>query len=221
MPLKLISLLKFILVLAFGLGLVAGLDRGVAFLFGEQTLAPLVSVLVLAVFSFFLTPAQILVAIPLFAFESFVLIREASAYPLVRTATVVLGGALAWAVRTERLKISAQLKEVDALLSQLPAPWLMLDSSGNILQASRAAVATIGMNLSELQAVSFSYLFSPGEKKGDFIQTFLKVVDHHQGVPGLELISRQSGQAYFASLAPLTTPRGTSVLVVLSPNKSP
>ena len=217
MPPKLISLLKFILALAFGLGLVVGLDRGVAILFGEQTLAPLVSVLVLAVFSFFLTPAQILVAIPLFAFESFVLIREASAYPLVRTATVVLGGALAWAVRTERLKISVQLEEVDTLLSQLPAPWLMVDSSSNILQVSRAAVAILRIPLQELQSSTFSYLFSPAERKGDFIQTFLKVVDHHQGVSGLELICRHSGQTFTASLAPLTNTRGTSVLVVLAP----
>jgi len=221
MPPKLISLLKFILALAFGLGLVVGLDRGVAILFGEQTLAPLVSVLVLAVFSFFLTPAQIIVAIPLFAFESFVLICEASAYPLVRTATVVLGGSLAWAVRRERLKISAQLKEVDTLLGQLPVPWLMVDSSGNILQASKAAVATLGMSVSELQAVSFPYLFSPIEKKGDFIQTFLQVVDHHRGTSGLELICRHSRQAYFASLAPLTTPRRTSVLVALNLKNSP
>jgi len=221
MPPKLISLLKFILALAFGLGLVVGLDRGVAILFGEQTLAPLVSVLVLAVFSFFLTPAQIIVAIPLFAFESFVLIREASAYPLVRTATVVLGGSLAWAVRRERLKISAQLKEVDTFLGQLPVPWLMVDSSGNILQASKAAVATLGMSVSELQAVSFPYLFSPIEKKGDFIQTFLQVVDHHRGISGVELICRHSRQAYSASLAPLTTPRRTSVLVALNLKNSP
>jgi len=221
MKLKRLFFLKYFLILALGLGVVAGLDRAVAFLFGEQTLAPLISLIVLAVFSFFLTPTQILVAIPLFASESYVLIREASAYPLVRTATVVLGGGLAWAVRTERLKISTQLKEVDALLSQLPAPWLMVDSSSNILQASRMAVATLGMSLSKLQSVSFSYLFSPVEKKGDFIQIFLKVVDHHQGVSGLELFCRQSGHAFFASMAPLTTPRGTMVLVVLSPKKSP
>jgi PAS domain S-box-containing protein len=212
---------KLFLTLVFGLGLVAGLDRGIAFLFGEQTLAPLISLLILAGFSFFLSPAQILLSIPLFAFESFVLIREASAYPLVRTATVFLGGALAWAVRTERLKIFAQLVEVDNLLSQLPAPWLMVDSSGNILQASRAAIATLGMSLSQLQTLSFSYLFSPNEKKGDFIQTFLKVVDHHEGVSGLELICRHSGQAYYASLAPLSNPRRTLVLVVLSPKESP
>jgi PAS domain-containing protein len=211
------SFLKFILALVLGLGMVAGLDRGVAILFGEQTLAPLIALLVLAVFSFFLTPAQILLAIPLFAFESFVLIHEASAYPLVRTATVVLGGALAWTVRTERLKISMQLEEVDTLLSQLPAPWLMVDSSSNILQVSRVAVAILGMPLQELQASTFSYLFSPAERKGDFIQTFLKVVDHHQGVSGLELICRHSGQAFTASLAPLTNTRGTSVLVVLAP----
>jgi PAS domain-containing protein len=217
MPLKPLSFLKFILALVIGLGVVAGLDRGIASLFGEQTLAPLISLLILAGFSFFLTPAQILLSIPLFAFESFVLIHEASAYPLVRTATVFLGGALAWAVRTERLRINAQLMEVDTLLSQLPAPWLMVDSSSNILQVSKAAIAILRMPLQELQASTFSYLFSPAERKGDFIQTFLKVVDHHQGVSGLELICRHSGQAFTASLAPLTNARGTSVLVVLAP----
>jgi len=217
MPLKPLSFLKFILALVIGLGVVAGLDRGIASLFGEQTLAPLISLLILAGFSFFLTPAQILLSIPLFAFESFVLIHEASAYPLVRTATVFLGGALAWAVRTERLKISAQLMEVDTLLSQLPAPWLMVDSSSNILQVSRATVAILRIPLQELQSSTFSYLFSPAERKGDFIQTFLKVVDHHQGVSGLELICRHSGQAFTASLAPLTNTLGTSVLVVLAP----
>jgi len=215
------SFLKFILALVLGLGMVAGLDRGVAILFGEQTLAPLIALLVLAVFSFFLTPAQILLAIPLFAFESFVLIHEASAYPYVRTATVFFGGGLAWAVCIERRNISNKLIEIDTLLSQLPAPWLMVDSSGNILQASRIAISTLGLALSEIQASSFSYLFSPNEKKGDFIQTFLKVVDHHQGVSGLELICRHSGCSYYASLAPLSSSRGTSVLVVLSPKKSP
>jgi len=217
---KPLSFLKFLSILAFGLGVVAGLDRGVALIFGEQTLAPLISLLILASFSFLLTPAQILLSIPLFAFESFVLIHEASAYPLVRTATVFLGGALAWAVRTERLKINAQLMEVDTLLSQLPAPWLMVDSSSNILKISRAAVAILGMPLQELQASTFSYLFSPAERKGDFIQTFLKVVDHHQGVSGLELICRHSSQAFTASLTPLSNAHGTSVLVVLAPKES-
>lgn len=213
---KALSTSKFVFLTAIALGIVAGLDRGVAFVFGEQTLAPLASLLFLAAFSFFLSPTQIALTIPFFAVESFVLIREASPYPYVRTASVVLGGMMAWAIRVERLKISTQLSEVDTLLAQLPAPWLMVDSSGNILQASKMAIATLGMSLNELQASSFSFLFSPAERKGDFIQTFLRVVDHHQGVAGLELFSRRSDRVFLASFAPLTSSRGTSVLVVLN-----
>ncbi|NDB97022.1 MAG: hypothetical protein EBZ78_12840 [Verrucomicrobia bacterium] len=214
---KPVSYLNFFLILSLGLLLVAAVDRGVALIFGDHTLAPLVSLLVLAGFSFFLTPNQIMASIPFFALESYFLIREASAYPYVRTATVFFGGGLAWAVCIERRNISNKLFEIDTILSQLPTPWLMVDSSGNILQASHMAISALGLTLPEIQASSFSYLFFPNEKKGDFIQTFLKVVDRHQGVSGLELICRHSGCSYYASLAPLSSSRGTSVLVVLTP----
>ncbi|NDB96231.1 MAG: hypothetical protein EBZ78_08745 [Verrucomicrobia bacterium] len=211
------SFLKFLFLTALGFVAVAATDRGVAWMFGEQTLAPLVSLLVLAGFSFFLTPIQILISLPLFALESYFLIREVSAYPYVRTATVFLGGILAWAVSAERQKISTQFAEIDALLSQLPVPWLRVDASGNILQASQTAILTLGVTLPQLQSSAFSYLFFPNKKKGDFIQTFLRVVDQHQGVSGFELVSRHSGRVYYASLAPLSGSRGTSVLVVLNP----
>lgn len=208
---------KFIFSIVLGALLVAAFDRVVAQFLGEQTIAPLAALILLACFSTYLSPPQILISIPILAIESFVLIREVSAYPYVRTATVALGGILAWVIRRERLRVHLQVSEMETLLAQLPSPWLLIDSSGNILQASRRARTDLGMTLSELQATSFSYLFSPAENKGGFIQTFLNVVDQHQGSSHIEVVSRKSGIPYSVSLAPLTRRQSVFVLAVFSP----
>ena len=77
-----------------------GIERVVSLLYTDQTLAPVLSILCFAILIFFGSPRLILVAIPLFALESYLLIRGLSAYPHIRTISVVMGGLLAyWACR--------------------------------------------------------------------------------------------------------------------------
>ena len=83
-------------------GLIYGLDRAVAYFFSEQTLAPVLAILGLAGLVFLGSPRLILLAIPLFAAESYWIIRDSSMDPHIRTISVVLGGLLAYWANLEK-----------------------------------------------------------------------------------------------------------------------
>ena len=71
-----------IVVIAAMVALIYGIDRGVAHFFSEQTLAPVLAILCFGGLIFVGSPRLILVAIPLFAAESYWIIRDTSILPL-------------------------------------------------------------------------------------------------------------------------------------------
>lgn len=195
-----------------------GIERAVSLLYTDQTLAPVLSILCFAILIFFGSPRLILVAIPLFALESYLLIRGLSAYPHIRTISVVMGGLLAyWACR-QRQNLEERINEMDTILSKMQTPWILCDRSGNIRRMSTPAAQLARANFKDLEGTSFFSKFSGGPSKGELIQKFLKAADSRIAVDRVGLnVADQPGSYIGASFIPIQTKEGTGILVILSP----
>lgn len=203
--------------LAAGLIFVWAVEAGVTHAFGDQTLAPLLSILVLVTFVFIGSPRLILVSIPFFAALTFLLIKDSSKYPFIRTTTMVLGGFLAYWTARQRYILEGRLSEIDMILSKMQTSWILCDRSGSIRRMSTPAAQLAQANFKDLEGTSFFSKFSAGPSKGELIQKFLKAADSRMSVDrvGLNLVDRP-GSHTDASFIPVQTKEGTGILVVLS-----
>ena len=203
------------------LGLVVGIESGATYFFGHQTLAPLLSILSLSILAFYCSPRHLLLSTPLFMLLSYLLIQEHSPYPLVRTFTVLLGGVLAVWIGSSRQKLQRQQDEIETILSFMPLPWLLADSSGNILRISSALQRLFGSSHSNLINTSFFSLFSAAQNRGEFIRLFLDTADNSVPHPGLNLtLANPPHTRFIAALSSLPSPNGHSVLIILNPSSS-
>ena len=202
------------------LGLVWGIESSATFLFGPQTLAPLLSILSLSILAFYCSSRLLILSAPLFILLSYLLIQAHSPYPLVRTFTVLLGGILAVWVGSSREKLQRQQDEIETILSYMPLPWLLADSSGNILRLSSALQKFLGPR-SNLINTSFFSLFSAAQNRGEFIRLFLDTADNSVTHPGLNLtLANPPHTRFIASLSSLPSSSGHSVLIILNPSAS-
>jgi len=200
------------------IGLVWGIDSSTTFLFGPQTLAPLLSILSLSILAFYCSSRLLVLSTPLFMLLSYLLIQVHSPYPLVRTFTVLLGGILAVWLGSSREKLQRQQDEIETILSFMPLPWLLADSSGNILRISFALQEILGPSRSNLINSSFFSLFSAAQNRGDFIRLFLDTADNSVTHSGLNLtLANPPHTRFIASLSSLPSPSGHSVLIILNP----
>lgn len=196
-------------------------DRAVAHFFREQTLAPVLAILCFGVLIFLGSPRLILVAIPLFALESLWLIHGLSAYPHIRTFSVVLGGLIAFWACGQKQKLEARLAELDLILEKLQTPWILCDRSGNILRLSSAAGNLAQIPPEQLRGLSFFSAFSAGASKGEMIQHFLKAADSRNPVEKYALTpAGKPGPSVDASFIPVVTRDGASILVIFASNHS-
>jgi len=203
------------------LGLVVGIESGATYFFGRQTLAPLLSILSLSILAFYCSPRHLLLSTPLFMLLSYLLIQEHSPYPLVRTFTVLLGGVLAVWIGSSRQKLQRQQDEIETILSFMPLPWLLTDSSGNILRISSALQRLFSSSHSKLINTSFFSLFSAAQNRGEFIRLFLDTADNSVTHPGLNItLANPPHTRFIASLSSLPSSSGQSVLIILNPNAS-
>jgi PAS domain-containing protein len=203
------------------LGLVAGIESVATYFFSHQTLAPLLSILSLSILAIYCSPRLLLISTPLFMLLSYLLIQEHSPYPLVRTFTVLLGGILAFWVGSSREKLHCQQDEIETILSFMPLPWLLADSSGNILRLSFALQEILGPSRSNLINSSFFSLFSAAQNRGEFIRLFLDTADNSVAHSGLNLtLANPPHTRFIASLSSLPSPSGHSVLIILNPCSS-
>jgi PAS domain-containing protein len=203
------------------LGLVVGIESGATYFFGHQTLAPLLSILSLSILAFYCSPRLLLLSTPLFMLLSYLLIQEHSPYPLVRTFTVLLGGVLAVWLGSSREKLQLQQDEIETILSFMPLPWLLADSSGNILRISSALQKFLDPSRANLINSSFFSLFSAAQNRGEFIRLFLDTADNSVTHPGLNLtLANPPHTRFIASLSSLPSPSGHSVLIILNPCSS-
>ena len=223
---------------------ILGVDRAVAHFYGEQTLAPVLAILCLAGLVFTGSPRLILVAIPLFAAESYWIIRDTSMYPHIRTFSVILGGLIAYWACVQRRSLEARLAELDLILAKLHAPWILCDRSGNIRRMSTPAAEIAQANFKDLEGTSFFAKFTAGPSKGELIQKFLQTADSRSPVEKFTLTlsltpspspptptsqlsmdsqithkpaSPDSSRLLDASFVPVQTREGPGILVVLSP----
>ena len=193
-------------------------DSAVALFFGEQTLAPVLSILCFGGLIFLRSPRLILFAIPVFAAESFWIIRDVSKYPFIRTFTVVVGGLIAFWACDQRRKLEGRLAELDLILAKLQAPWILCDRTGNIQRMSTPAAEIVHANFKELEGTSFFAKFTAGSSKGELIQKFLQTADSRAPVEKFILSTPDNpGRLLDSSFVPLQTREGPGILVVLSP----
>ena len=194
-----------------------GADWAVAYFFSEQTLAPVLAILSFGGLIFVGSPRLILVAIPLFAAESYWIIRDTSMYPHIRTVSVVLGGLIAYWACVQRKSLEARLSELDLILSKLHAPWILCDRSGNIRRMSTPAAELAQANFKDLEGTSFFAKFTAGPSKGELIQKFLQTADSRAPVEKFVLSTPENpGRLFDSSFVPIQTREGPSILVVLS-----
>ena len=206
-----------IVVIAAMVALIYGIDRGVAHFFSEQTLAPVLAILCFGGLIFVGSPRLILVAIPLFAAESYWIIRDTSIYPHIRTVSVILGGLIAYWACVQRKSLEARLSELDLILSKLSAPWILCDRSGNIRRMSTPAAELAQANFKDLEGTSFFAKFTAGPSKGELIQKFLQTADSRAPVEKFVLSTPGNpGRLFDSSFVPVQTREGPGILVVLS-----
>jgi hypothetical protein len=194
-----------------------GVDRAVAFFYSEQTLAPVLAILCFGSLIFLGSPGLILIAIPLFAAESYWMIRDSSMYPHIRTVSVVLGGLIAYWACLQRRSLEARLTELDLILTKLNAPWILCDRSGNIRRMSTPAAELAQANFKDLEGTSFFAKFTAGPSKGELIQNFLQTADSRAPVEKFVLSTPANpGRLFDSSFVPAQTREGPGILVVLS-----
>lgn len=198
--------------------LVVGIESGATYFFGHQTLAPLLSILSLSVLAFYSSSRLLLLSTPLFMLLSYLLIRDHSDYPLVRTFTVLLGGILAFWVSSSRQRLQRQQAEIENIVSLMPIPWLLVDASGNLLRIGPELKKLLGPSHSKLINTSFFALFSTIQNRGEFIRLFLDAADRSITHTGLQLsLVNPPHTQFVAVLSPLPSPDVNSVLIILNP----
>ena len=202
-------------------GLVLGIESGATKFFGHQTLAPLLSILSLSILAFYCSSRLLLITTPFFMLLSYLLIREYSDYPLVRTFTVFFGGILSVLVSSSRQKLQRQQSEIETIVNLMPIPWLLADASGNLLRISPELQKLLVSSHSKLINTSFFALFSGAQNRGEFIRLFLDTADNSVTHTGLRLsLTKPPHTQFVAVLSSLPSPQGNSVLIILNPSAS-
>ena len=205
--------------LLFLLGLVVGIESGATYFFGHQTLAPLLSILSLSILAFYCSSRLLILATPLFVILTYLLIQDHSPYPLVRSFSVFLGGILSVWVSSSRNKLQRQQTEIETIVNLLPIPWLLADSSGNLLRFGPELQKLLGSSHSNLINSSFFSLFSAAQNRGEFIRLFLDTADSSVTHSGLNLtLANPPHTRFVAVLSSLPSPSGPSVLIILNPS---
>ena len=200
------------------IGLVVGIETGATYFFGHQTLAPLLSILSLSILAFYCSPRLLILSAPFFMLLSYLLIRDYSPYPLVRTFTVLFGGILAVWVSASRKRLHRQQSEIEAIVNLMPIPWLLVDASGNLLRIGPELQKVLGPSHSRLINTSFFALFSTAQNRGEFIRLFLDAADHSTIHKGLHLsLMNPPHTQFLAVLSSLPSPDSNFVLIILNP----
>jgi len=165
--------LPYFLVLAISLSAVWLIDQGVTWLAEDFTLSPPFSIMALGLLAFFFSWRQVLLAAPCFAILSYFLVLETARFPVVRSASVGIAGALAAWAAAQRGRIINHSMEVDTILRTLPVPWILSDESGNITRISDKALHLVSSPAENVVGVSYFSFLSPAEGKGEFIRRYL------------------------------------------------
>ena len=91
-------------------------------------------------------------------------------YPYIRTASVILGGLLAFWASLQKKSLELHLAELDLILIKLQAPWILCDRSGNIRRMSALASSL------HLENVEFLGYLSPERQRAIWAQSAFSVI---------------------------------------------
>jgi len=144
------------------MGFVVAAELLVGRWFGSQTLSPLLSILAMGVIALNFNWRHVLFAAAPFCVLSYWLIEDASKYPVIRTTTVGAGGCLAAWASFQRSRLDHQVQEFEAVLKNLPMPWLLSNSQGTVIMASAALANLAGKTPADLIGMlHFAILAAP------------------------------------------------------------
>lgn len=195
--------------------LVYTIETSVTAIFDNQTLAPILAILSCAFLVFLDSPRLILISIPLFAIETYFLIRDSSQYPLIRTSTMIVGGGLAFWACCQRQSQRRKLDEVDMILRSIQTPWILCDRNANITRAGHFAAGIVNLAPPEMTGLSFFSTFGAGPAKGELIRKFMQAADSRVAVHNIPLVmANDPKQRPMASFLPVETSEGIGVLVL-------
>jgi PAS domain-containing protein len=152
---------RFFFLLFFLTIAIWGVEEAVTRWLGDQTLAPLLSVISLGLIAARFSQPFVLTATILLCLLSYWLIQDASKYPLIRSLTVLIGGVIASWASAQKARLGRQAQEFEVVLMNLPLPWILCDSNNKTLRISPAFASLAGKTLEELVgAPRFSLLAS-------------------------------------------------------------
>jgi PAS domain-containing protein len=207
---------SFAVFLLLSLASVWGIEYGVAVLFQNLTLSPLISFACLGLLAIFFSPRQILLATPLFALLTYSLVRGAAVFPEIRATSVLMAGVLASWASSQRIRILNRSQEMDTILQSLPVPWILSDGSGVITRASTKALTLLALPQKDLIHSSYFALLSPTEGKGAFIRNYLDVFDSVADPVKIKVSFTNAPRIQMvAMISPVEFPEGKRLLTVL------
>jgi len=207
----------FLAFLLLALAAVWGTEKGVALLFHNLTLSPLLSFGCLGLFAVFFTARQVLFATPFFALVTYWLIHGTAVFPGIRAMSVLMGGLIASWASSQRIQILHHSQEMETILQTLPVPWILSDGSGNITRTSAKALSLLGLPLKDMLQESFFSLLSPAEGKGAFIRNYLDVYDSVSEPIKIKVFFAKSPETQmFATISPVEFPEGKRLLTVFN-----
>ena len=206
----------FAIFLLLSLATVWGIEHGVALLFQNLTLSPLISFACLGLLAIFFSPRQILFATPFFALLTYSLINGTAVFPEIRATSVVMAGVLASWASSQRIRILHHSEEMDTILQSLPVPWILSDGSGVITRASAKALSLLALTQKDVIHSSSFSLLSPTEGKGAFIRNYLDVFDSVADPVKIKVSFRNTPHIQMiAMISPVEFPEGKRLLTVL------
>jgi PAS domain-containing protein len=208
--------IHFAIFFLLSLASVWGIERGVALLFQNLTLSPLISFACLGLLAIFFSPRQILFATPFFALLTYSLIDGAAVFPEIRATSVVMAGVLASWASSQRIRILHHSQELDTILQSLPVPWILSDGSGVITRASAKALSLLALPQKDVIHSSYFSLLSPAEGKGAFIRNYLDVFDSVADPVKIKVSFTNAPHIQMvAMISPVEFPEGKRLLTVL------
>jgi PAS domain-containing protein len=206
--------IRFVFLCSFLLLGIWVVESSVAQLFGDQTLAPLLSIISFVVIAAIFNHFYVLIALFPFCLLSYWLISDSSQYPIIRTLTLGLAGILAAWAAWQKACLDRQVREFEVVIMNLPFPWILSDPNGNILRASPLFASLAGKTQAELVgAPHFSLLASPENQESPVVS-----IGVFGKCPKLQIhpfISPNAPQVYKASYVPVVIHKDHCLLTIL------
>jgi PAS domain-containing protein len=157
--------IRFVFLCGFLLAGVWAIESFVTRTFGDQTLAPLLSIISFVVIATSFNHRYVLFAVLPFCLLSYFLIRDSSQFPMIRTLTLSLAGVIAAWASWQKARLGRQVREFEAVIMNLPSPWILSDPNGNVIRTSSLFASLVGKTPEELLGVPHFSLLAPAENE--------------------------------------------------------